>query len=58
MAKTEGMLYIGEIKKKKNPTSSDDIMENTFQLFLSIMTSSCETRHSFNKTEKTEGTGP
>lgn len=55
--KTENRRYAiiqGREKKKKNPTSSDDIMENSFQLSLSIMTSSCETRHSFNETQKTE----
>lgn len=57
LTKTEGTLLYSKVKKQNRTqtTSSDDIMENTFQLSLrSIMTSSCETRHSFNKTEKEE----
>lgn len=46
------------MKTKQNPTSLDDIMENAFQLSLSnIMSSSCETRHSFNKTGKKDDLG-
>lgn len=41
---------------KIEPTSSDDIMANTFQLSLSsITTNSCETRRSFNKAEAAQG---
>lgn len=44
LTKTEGMLLYSKVKKQNRTqtTSSDDIMENTFQLSLrSIMTSSC-----------------